>query len=630
MPSLRVNDWIYPLLAFGMAAGLTPVVAWLARRWGFVARPRSDRWHKKPTALLGGVAIFISVILVALLAVPLTPQTLVVLGTSGLIFCLGLVDDLYHLKPYQKLVGQLLGAGIVVSCGIGLNWTPWIIANQLLTMFWLVGITNAINLLDNMDGLAAGICAIAAAFLGICFAQHEQFPEAALMAVLVAGLVGFLIYNSNPASIFMGDCGSLFLGFLLASGALLNIPGWRSRSFLPVLVVPMLILFIPIFDTTFVTLLRKLAGRAVSQGGRDHTSHRLVALGLSERAAVWMLYGLATSAGILALLVQNLRPDISIPAVIAFCLGLIMLGIHLAHVKSYSDEELAKAREKPLVAFLVDISYKRRVFEILLDIVLIIVAYRLAYHVHYGPDIYLERWASFYDIVPLLVCLKIAVFLTMGVYRGLWRYIGLHSLQIYAKAIFASSVAALLLVWGAHPGRPLSRTVFALDGIFLFALLSGSRLTFRFLRSLLPVSAHVAGRRVIIYGAGDAGDLLLRELRNNSLHQAQPIGFIDDDPNKRGKAIHGARVLGNAAGFADLIDKFKIEEVIVSTPRIGPERVASLLETCAPLGICVKRLSLQLETLSVYDLESRYQENNEPSSSEEFQHESAEQSVPAK
>jgi UDP-GlcNAc:undecaprenyl-phosphate/decaprenyl-phosphate GlcNAc-1-phosphate transferase len=629
MPVPHLTDLLFPLLAFALAAALTPTVAWLARRWGFVARPRSDRWHKKPTALLGGAAIFASVVVIALLAVPLTPHVVIVLTTSSLIFCLGLVDDIRHLKPYQKLIGQLLGAGLVVSCGIGLNWTPWIIVNQFLTMLWLVGITNAINLLDNMDGLAAGICAIAAAFMGICFAQHEQFAEVALMAIVVASLVGFLIFNSNPASIFMGDCGSLFLGFLLASSALLNVPGWRSRSFLPVLVVPVLILFIPIFDTTFVTILRKLAGRAVSQGGRDHTSHRLVALGLSERTAVWMLYGLAGSAGLLAVLVQSLRPDISIPAVIVFSLALILLGIYLAQVKSYSDEEMEQARKKPLVAFLVNISYKRRVFEVLLDIVLIVVAYRAAYYVHYGADQYLERWSSFYDLVPLLVCLKITVFLTLGVYRGLWRYVGMHSLQVYARAVVASSVAALLVIWIAFPDRPLSRTVFALDAIFLFALLSASRFAFRLLRSLLPISAPSGGRRVVIYGAGDGGELLLRELLNNHSYGAQPIGFLDDNPLKQGKSMHGLRVLGGVSSFSELVETHKFEEVILSTSKIDRHRMADLLKKCESMNVCVKRLSIQLETVSEFDLELRFPENEERPAGNKNAEESIARSVPA-
>src|SRR6185312_13029571 len=156
-------------------------------------------------------------------------------------------------------------------------------ANMVITIFWLIGITNAINLLDNMDGLATGIAAIASAFLTLNFITANHPTETLMLAVFTGALLGFLVYNSNPASIFMGDSGSMFIGFFLAAAALINVAGGRSRSFLPVLAVPILVLFIPIFDTTFVTVLRKLSGRAASQGGRDHTSHRLVALGMSER-----------------------------------------------------------------------------------------------------------------------------------------------------------------------------------------------------------------------------------------------------------------------------------------------------------------------------------------------------------
>src|SRR6185295_1746203 len=154
----------------------------------------------------------------------------------------------------------------------------------------------------------------------------------------------------------------------LASTSLMQVSGGRSRSLLPVLVVPILILFIPIFDTTFVTVLRKLSGRAASQGGRDHTSHRLVALGMSERNAVLMLYGFAALSGVLALLVQRARLDVSLAAIASFSIVLTLIGVYLAGVKVYDESEQELAfRDKPLYAFLVDVSYKRRIFEVLLD-----------------------------------------------------------------------------------------------------------------------------------------------------------------------------------------------------------------------------------------------------------------------
>ena len=167
-----------------------------------------------------------------------------------------------------------------------------------ITLLWLVGITNAVNLLDNMDGLAAGIAAIASVFLALILFGNGQTADALLLAVFGSALVGFLVYNANPASIFMGDCGSMFVGFFLAGTALLIPLGGPPRGFLTLIGVPVLILLIPIFDTSFVIVLRTLAGRSIAQGGRDHTSHRLVALGMSERHAVWMLYGFAAVSGL--------------------------------------------------------------------------------------------------------------------------------------------------------------------------------------------------------------------------------------------------------------------------------------------------------------------------------------------
>ena len=357
-----------------------------ARRYGFVAVPKNDRWHKKPTAMLGGVAIWLSVVITSIGFSLQTVYGKYILLASTFLFLVGLVDDLIHIKPYQKLIGQILGSAYVVYYGLSLPWTRSVWLNMALAIFWLIGITNAINLLDNMDGLASGIAIIAAGFLALSFVNTAQYTEALIMMIFAAALLGFLFYNSNPASIFMGDCGSMFVGFFLASSALINVSGGRSRSFLPVLAVPILVLFIPIFDTTFVTVLRKLSGRAASQGGRDHTSHRLVALGMSERHAVLMLYGFAALSGVLAILVQSARLDISLAAIAGFTIVLTLVGVYLAGVKVYdqSDEELA-LKEKPLYAFLVDVSYKRRIFEVLLDVVLVILAYWSAYAINFPP-----------------------------------------------------------------------------------------------------------------------------------------------------------------------------------------------------------------------------------------------------
>ncbi len=578
---------ISPLNLLAVAASLifalvlTPVVRAVARRFGVVAKPKTDRWHKKPTAMLGGVAIWLSVVITYLLFVPHTPYGWVIIKASSFLFLVGLIDDLIHTKPYQKLIGQVLGSAFVVYYGLSLPWTQSLPINMALAIFWLIGITNAVNLLDNMDGLAAGIAIIAAGFLALSFINTGQLTDALMLAAFAGALLGFLIYNSNPASIFMGDCGSMFVGFFLASSALVNVSGGRSRSFLPVLAVPILVLFIPIFDTTFVTILRKLSGRAASQGGRDHTSHRLVALGMSERHAVWMLYGFAALSGVLAFMVQRVKLDVSLAAIAGFTILLTLMGVYLAGVKVYDPTEEEEAlKEKPLYAFLVDVSYKRRVFEVLLDLVLIILSYWSAYAIKFGPFSLSPAWKLFLRT------------------RGIWRYTSIDDLVVFAKAVILSSVASLLAVLFAFRFEGFSRTVFALDGILMFLFLAGSRMAFRLFRQILPSGNGRTGRRVLIYGAGDGGELLLRELLNNRALELAPIGFLDDDPAKNGKVIHGLRVFGGNGDLGQVCEQQQVDEVVISSSKMAEGRIEEVVRCCAERQITVRRMKIMMEELS--------------------------------
>jgi UDP-GlcNAc:undecaprenyl-phosphate/decaprenyl-phosphate GlcNAc-1-phosphate transferase len=585
--------------SFILAVVLTPLVGSFARRAGVVAKPKMDRWHKQPTAMLGGIAIWLAITISYLLFVPHTPYLSVVLRASTFLFLVGIMDDLFHVKPYQKLIGQVLGSTFIIYYGLSLPWTSSSSVNMALTIFWLIGITNAVNLLDNMDGLASGIAVIASSFLALSFINSGQITEALLLAIFGAALLGFLIYNSNPASIFMGDCGSMFIGFFLASAALVNVTGGRSRSFLPVLAVPILVLFIPIFDTTFVTVLRKLSGRAASQGGRDHTSHRLVALGMSERHAVLMLYGLAGASGLLAVFVQSVKLDVSLAAIAGFTVVLTLLGVYLAGVKVYDETEAALAlRDKSLYAFLIDLSYKRRIFEVLLDVILVILAYWSAYAIKFGALSGSSAWKLFLRTLPVVVFVKMATLLVAGVYRGIWRYTGLDDLIVFAKAIIVSSVVTLMAVLFAFRFEGFSRTVFIIDGILMFMFLTGSRLAFRLFRQLLPVSNGRDGRRVLIYGAGDGGELLLRELLNNRQLRYSPVGFIDDDPAKTGKVIHGLRVFAGNGDLKMVCQQQKIDEVLISSSKMPEQRIQDILDFCQNQEIALKRMRIVIEDLT--------------------------------
>src|SRR5258708_9031394 len=225
MREIFTNPVILTALSAIVAIVLTLAVRALARKFDFVAKPKADRWHSTPTAMLGGVAIFMTTVLMYLAFAPKTFESLVVFAAATFLFFIGLIDDMKNIKPYQKLIGQLFGAIFVVGFGLKLPLTGFELIDIWLTVFWIIGITNAINLLDNMDGLAAGISAIAAVSLGISFLTTGQAAEASLISIFVGSLLGFLVFNSNPASIFMGDCGSMFVGFLLSTSVLLNQTG---------------------------------------------------------------------------------------------------------------------------------------------------------------------------------------------------------------------------------------------------------------------------------------------------------------------------------------------------------------------------------------------------------------------
>lgn len=580
-----------------LAAALTFAVRAFAHRIGQVAKPKTDRWHKRPTAMLGGIGIYLATLLGYFLFVPTSSESIVIIGAASWLFVVGLIDDLYSIKPYQKLFGQLIGAIFVVGFGLTLPLSGNALIDIWITVFWIIGITNAINLLDNMDGLAAGITAIAASSLAFGLAANGQNAELVLVSVFIGALVGFLIFNFNPASIFMGDCGSMFIGFLLSTSVLLGQSGGRSRGIFTILAVPVLILFVPIFDTTFVTVLRKLWGRKASQGGRDHTSHRLVALGLSERSAVLMLYGFAIIGGGLSIAVAQLPLTSSFALIGLFIAALTIIGVYLSKVKVYETEEDLAASNSAVFAFLLNVSHKRRVFEVILDVFLITVCYYGAYVFLFGSFETSGNWDLFLNTLPLLVVLKLFAFFFVGVYRGLWRYTSIGDLVIYAKGVAIGSVLSIIAILLLYRFEGFSRSVFALDAILLLVALAGSRMAFRLIRELIPLPHQNVGRRVLIYGAGDGGEMLLRELRKNPDWNYSPVAFVDDDPLKRDKLINGLKVFDANGSLSALCRDQNIQEILISSKKIKPEALRNLRDVCRDIDVRLMRAEIKIEPI---------------------------------
>jgi UDP-GlcNAc:undecaprenyl-phosphate GlcNAc-1-phosphate transferase len=292
--------------ALVLAIGGTPVARYLALRLGVIDQPDARKIHVNPIPLMGGVAIYAS--FVAALVIfgnryRLNELLSILVGASLMSF-LGLWDDRRGLNPYVKLAGQFLAASILVVSGVRVGTFAWEPLNVAVTLGWVVVVTNSFNLLDNMDGLSGGIGVVAAIFFLLLAAMNRQYLVGALSAALVGACVGFLVYNFNPASIFMGDAGSLFLGFVLAAvGIKLRFP---SGIEIVTWMVPVLILGLPLFDTTLVILSRlRRRLNPLTTPGKDHISHRLVALGYTRREAVLVCYLICSGLGVLALFVTQ-------------------------------------------------------------------------------------------------------------------------------------------------------------------------------------------------------------------------------------------------------------------------------------------------------------------------------------
>ncbi|MCB0033212.1 MAG: undecaprenyl/decaprenyl-phosphate alpha-N-acetylglucosaminyl 1-phosphate transferase [Anaerolineales bacterium] len=333
------------LMALALTAMGTPMMRRFAIWIGFVDAPAGRKLHQEPMPLMGGVAIFGGAILafiIFFIQFNITRQVIGIFGAITLVAAVGLIDDRLGLAARYKLLGQLLGVLILIYTGVyvQLPFPAWL--NYLVTAVWIIGISNAINFLDNMDGLSAGVSAVAAAFIVLIGAINGQYLVASMAAAVFGACLGFLRHNFKPATIFMGDAGALFLGFILAILALqLRFP---QNDNVVTWMVPVLILGMPIFDTTLVIISRSRRGvNPLTTAGKDHTSHRLVELGFGQREAVLVLYLFSGMFGMVAMFITQASP------VDAYSIGAVVAagGLYLIwHLERWRDQQKAKAAEK--------------------------------------------------------------------------------------------------------------------------------------------------------------------------------------------------------------------------------------------------------------------------------------------
>jgi UDP-GlcNAc:undecaprenyl-phosphate GlcNAc-1-phosphate transferase len=581
-------------VALGISAALTPLVARWARAHGLVALPREDRWHSQPTPLLGGIAIYVASTVVILWFAQRDVRLLGLVVGGTLLFITGLIDDFKRLRPHTKLIVQILAACVLIVSGVQIG-TPWVALFAIpLTILWVVGITNAFNLLDNMDGLSAGTAVIAAASL-LAFSVEVGKPDLAMLCLaLGGGALGFLLYNFNPARIFMGDSGSMYLGFTLSGITLLGSREMASDIFF-VLLVPAAILGLPIFDTTLVTIVRTLEGRPLSQGGRDHLSHRLVALGLTERQSVLVLYVLAAAFGSLGLVARQAGVWLSLLLAGVYLAIAVLFGAFLAQVRIYNPVQFAERSEslanRPVVNGM--IMFKRELGEAALDFVLVCVAYLGAFVLHYGfpnpaapgPDPYAAMPTMLSASLAFVLVVKMSLLLAFQAYRGMWRYLGISDLMTLAKVTLLSSALLVIGLPIVVRGVIIPRSVLVIDFLLFTFLLIGSRIAFAALTDTFSRLQSRWQPHVLIVGAGDLGELVLRSIIRSSPAAYRPVGFLDPDPTTRNRTLHSVRVLGTPDDLASVASQYDIDLVVLALGPVYAELTQRLHDRCLTLGV---------------------------------------------
>ena len=312
------------LIPLAVTLVLTPAAAGLALHLGVMDRPGEHKAHVEATPYLGGLALALGLVVAGLVVGSTAQQAAVIAGCAVVVFGLGLLDDLRGLGPGVKVGVEAALAVVLWFAEVRAGFFGIRALDLVLTVVWVVGITNAVNLSDNMDGLASGIAAIAAVAYFAIAAPQGDFLVAAFAIALAGASLGFLRHNFPPARIFLGDAGSLLLGFLLATlGLLLDLDVSNDALRIG---VQMLILGVPVFDTVLVVVMRRRAGRPVTQGGRDHASHRLAALGLSGRQVALVVYAAQVACSSIAVVAVN-APGSAIAVALAWVALGIVVGV---------------------------------------------------------------------------------------------------------------------------------------------------------------------------------------------------------------------------------------------------------------------------------------------------------------
>jgi UDP-GlcNAc:undecaprenyl-phosphate GlcNAc-1-phosphate transferase len=574
-----------------VAIGIPPARR-IATSIGMVVAPHSDSIHRGPIPLLGGASI-IAAILITLGALSMLPLWMLV-GAGGLLI-LGVIDDAVALRPTRKLAWETVAVTAAVLCWRVPALAPWPWINYFFVVFWLLATVNAFNLIDGLDGLAGGIgITVALAIAAIAVSRHD-FVTATQALAVGGALGGFLLFNLHPASIFMGDGGALPLGFLLgaiASG-MGGAGGWLTRF-----TVPALIMIVPLLDMAIVCVSRMATSSPPTRRGLDHSHHKLLALGLSDRIVVRIFWAVSAIAGASAV-VMKLLPGaylvMALPFMLAF-FGLIALFM-IDLTFDVSEPGAAYRDLHGMARLIVNFGYKRRLAEAGLDLALITAAYFGAFLIRFDFAMSNEKVAQLLPNVPFVLVAAYSAFFSLGVYRGFWRYTGLSEVARLANAAIGAGVALVALSW-LLPNIMLSGSIAVLFVILLFNALVASRLSFRVLRKGIVLLAR-SHRRVLVVGASARAEAAARHVTSDSRRDMRLVGFVDVDAFKAGKLIHGAAVLGTLEDLERVLALTAFNEILIAAEGLTPEKLTGVSMFARDHGITVLNFSIELNAVAI-------------------------------
>lgn len=556
---------------------LIPVYRTLVRRAGRVRVPAGPA---QPVSLLGGTAILLCVVAGMAVLGGLRQQAVLVASAVGMAM-VGLVHDLSPLKPATKLIAAVVLASAVQLLGYRLFWPADPTFEILMTILWVVGLTHAFALFDNVDRLCGGVALIAGAALLASrptgLPGTEAFDETRYLVLLLGAVTGFLAYGVVRGPIALGNAGSLFIGFSFAVVTLSRRQAEAGEFVsLSVVAVPLMLLL--------------------------GASNRLAVLGDTKRRTAALLWTTAAAAAIVAgiAIYSNVAAVLQVfgPVAVAGMLLIAPIVFTVAAVRADVpvDEHDPESPPQP-PALTVSVGLQRGVGEVLLDVALIAAAYYGAYRLRFEGGQFALSFGYFTSSLPVVIAGQLIALFVVGTYRGVRQLFSLRDVFVLVRGVVLGTLSMQLAILYLYRYTNYSRTVFIIYAALLLFLLTAVRASssFRLVGELASRRGHRIAERLVIYGAGARGALAVREVLMNPRALYRLLGFIDDDPEKNGGSVHGYRVLGSHLTLEEMMATGQVDTVLIGSRSIESQRLESVFNLSVKYGVKLIELHVQLE-----------------------------------